>query len=151
MKNNIKSILLILLWLWFISWWILSILISGSSVFAILWILVLIWIVISFFWFKFYFKWFINLNPFKIVLIVVLSLIILAWSFGTLCWWFFTITFIFDWAWWYNLYIISVPFLVGWLLFVIWWFFWIKKIRNISEVKIVDKNEIPEKKEDKEL
>lgn len=66
----------------------------------------------------------------KIIILILLVLLILIGSFGALCWWLFTISFIFNPGGDWNLYRVSIPSFLIWLLFIYLWYKWFKKINS---------------------
>ncbi len=68
-----------------------------------------------------------KLTFWKIIILIILSLFVLAWMFWTLCWWFFSIVFLLDWwSWWYGFEVISYWSLWVGLVLLFLWYFWVR-------------------------
>lgn len=85
-----------------------------------------------------------KLSFWKIMLIILLWFIILAWIFWALCWGYFVIMEVFSNMWGYWFFVISVPSLIIWLLIIFLWYKWIRKILKSrgNKIKVEEKIEL---------
>jgi len=93
-----------------------------------------------------------KLSIWKILLLILLTSFIWFWVFWSLCWWFFTSSILYEffinnhWDQWSWLLIISLPSLIIWLIFIYFWYKYIKINKLFLSILKIIKNKFTNNK-----